>query len=40
LTICRVIVAAHGGTIQARRCEPGIEFRIGLPVAVQPADHG
>jgi two-component system sensor histidine kinase KdpD len=40
LTICKVIVTAHGGTIQARRCEPGIEFRIGLPVAVQPADHG
>jgi two-component system sensor histidine kinase KdpD len=31
LAICRTIVQAHGGQIQARRCEPGTEFRIDLP---------
>jgi two-component system, OmpR family, sensor histidine kinase KdpD len=33
LAICKTIVEAHGGQIQARRCEPGSEFRIDLPVA-------
>jgi two-component system, OmpR family, sensor histidine kinase KdpD len=33
LAICRNIVDAHGGRIEARRCEPGAEFRIDLPVA-------
>jgi two-component system, OmpR family, sensor histidine kinase KdpD len=36
LAICRNIVEAHGGRIEARRCEPGAEFRIDLPVA-EPA---
>jgi two-component system, OmpR family, sensor histidine kinase KdpD len=33
LAICRDIVEAHGGRIEARRCDPGAEFRIDLPVA-------
>jgi two-component system, OmpR family, sensor histidine kinase KdpD len=37
LAICRNIVQAHGGRIEARRCEPGAEFRIDLPVA-EPAE--
>jgi two-component system, OmpR family, sensor histidine kinase KdpD len=36
LAICRNIVEAHGGRIEARRCEPGAEFRIDLPLA-EPA---
>lgn len=31
LAICRTIVQAHGGHIQARRCTPGTEFRFDLP---------
>lgn len=37
LAICKTIVQAHGGRIQARRCEPGAEFRIDLPVAAPEA---
>lgn len=39
LAICKLVVQAHGGRIAARRCEPGTEFRIDLPVeaAQQPA---
>ncbi|MDB5871717.1 MAG: putative histidine kinase, classic [Ramlibacter sp.] len=33
LAICKTIVQAHGGQIRARRCTPGSEFRIDLPVA-------
>jgi two-component system, OmpR family, sensor histidine kinase KdpD len=33
LAICKTIVQAHGGQIGARRCTPGTEFRIDLPVA-------
>jgi two-component system, OmpR family, sensor histidine kinase KdpD len=33
LAICKTIVQAHGGQIEARRCEPGAEFRIDLPAA-------
>lgn len=41
LAICKTIVEAHGGRILARRCEPGIEFRIDLPVTdPQGAGHG
>ena len=36
LAICRLIVQAHGGRIEARRCEPGTEFRIDLPAAAPP----
>ena len=32
LAICKLAVDAHGGRIEARRCEPGAEFRIDLPV--------
>ncbi|TFY96157.1 sensor histidine kinase [Ramlibacter humi] len=32
LALCRLIAQAHGGTIEARRCEPGAEFRVDLPV--------
>jgi two-component system sensor histidine kinase KdpD len=31
LAICRAIVQAHGGRIEARQCEPGTEFRFDLP---------
>jgi two-component system sensor histidine kinase KdpD len=31
LAICRLVVQAHGGSIAAKRCEPGTEFRIDLP---------
>jgi two-component system, OmpR family, sensor histidine kinase KdpD len=33
LAICRTIIQAHGGQIEARRCTPGSEFRIDLPAA-------
>ena len=36
LSICKTIVEAHGGRIQARRCDPGTEFRIDLPAATGP----
>jgi len=32
LSICKTIALAHGGQIQARRCDPGCEFRIDLAV--------
>lgn len=35
LALCRLVAQAHGGRIQAQRCEPGVEFRIDLPVATQ-----
>ena len=31
LAICRLVAQAHGGRIEARRCEPGAEFRVDLP---------
>jgi two-component system sensor histidine kinase KdpD len=37
LAICQLVAQAHGGGIVARRCEPGTEFRIDLPV--QPAQE-
>lgn len=40
LAICKNIVQAHGGQIQARRCEPGAEFRIDLPAADRKGAHG
>ncbi|HSV35561.1 MAG TPA: ATP-binding protein, partial [Ramlibacter sp.] len=33
LTICQAIVKAHGGRIAATPCNPGLEFRVDLPVA-------
>lgn len=39
LAICKAIVQAHGGRIEARRCEPGTEFRIDLPVTDPEAPH-
>jgi two-component system, OmpR family, sensor histidine kinase KdpD len=38
LAICRAIVQAHGGRIEARPCEPGTEFRFDLPAAAAPAE--
>ena len=35
LAICRLIAEAHGAHVEARRCEPGAEFRLDLPVVVQ-----
>lgn len=31
LAICQLAAQAHGGTVQAKRCQPGAEFRIDLP---------
>ena len=42
LAICRAIVQAHGGRIEARQCEPGTEFRFDLPAATaikEPQSH-
>lgn len=40
LAICKSIVQAHGGQIRARRCEPGMEFRLDLPVNDPETPHG
>ncbi|HXD42878.1 MAG TPA: ATP-binding protein [Ramlibacter sp.] len=43
LAICRAIVEAHGGRIEARPCEPGTEFRFDLPAvaaAEETQPHG
>ena len=40
LAICKTIVQAHGGRIEVRRCSPGTEFRIDLPVAAPNDAHG
>lgn len=39
LAICRLIVQAHGGRMEARGCDPGLEFRIDLPAARQVELH-
>ncbi|MCD8241530.1 MAG: sensor histidine kinase, partial [Lachnospiraceae bacterium] len=31
LSICKAIIAAHGGEISARNCEPGAEFCFCIP---------
>jgi two-component system sensor histidine kinase KdpD len=31
LAICKLAADAHGGRVEARRCDPGTEFRIDLP---------
>lgn len=33
LALCQLIARAHGGRIEAHRCDPGAEFRVDLPVA-------
>ena len=38
LAICQLVAEAHGGSVGARRCEPGAEFRIDLPVSPAPAE--
>lgn len=40
LSLCQTIVQAHGGRIEARRCTPGAEFRIELPIANATAQTG
>ena len=32
LSICKLVVELHGGRLEAKRCDPGTEFRIDLPV--------
>jgi two-component system sensor histidine kinase KdpD len=32
LAICKLVVDAHDGQVAVRRCDPGTEFRIDLPV--------
>lgn len=32
LAICQLAAQAHGGSVSARSCEPGAEFRLDLPV--------
>ncbi len=39
LAICKSIVQAHGGRIEARRCSPGCEFRVDLPAAPKVESH-
>jgi two-component system, OmpR family, sensor histidine kinase KdpD len=39
LAICKTIVQAHGGRIEARSCTPGIEFRIDLPLETPKATN-
>jgi two-component system sensor histidine kinase KdpD len=40
LAMCHLIAQAHGGRLEARRCEPGAEFRLQLPAAAQEVAHG
>jgi two-component system sensor histidine kinase KdpD len=40
LAMCQLIAQAHGGRIEARRCEPGAEFRLELPGTTQEVAHG
>ena len=40
LAMCELIARVHGGRIEARRCEPGAEFRLELPLAAQEVAHG
>lgn len=37
LALCELIARLHGGRIAARRCEPGAELRVDLPLARQEA---
>lgn len=38
LAICQLAAEAHGGSVAARRCEPGSEFRIDLPASTPPSE--
>ncbi len=38
LAICQLAAQAHGGAVSAKRCDPGSEFRIDLPVPAAPED--
>jgi two-component system sensor histidine kinase KdpD len=38
LAICQLAAEAHGGSVSARRCEPGAEFRIDLPARRAPEE--
>lgn len=39
LAICQLAAQAHSGTVQAKRCEPGAEFRIDLPAPALPEER-
>lgn len=38
LAICQLAAEAHGGSIAARDCAPGAEFRMDLPVPAKPEE--
>jgi two-component system, OmpR family, sensor histidine kinase KdpD len=38
LAICQLTAEAHGGAVSAKRCDPGAEFRIDLPVSAAPKE--
>lgn len=38
LAICELVARAHAGSVEAKRENPGAEFRIDLPVAEQPPE--
>ena len=38
LAICQLAAEAHGGSIHARGCDPGAEFRVDLPASEAPGD--
>ena len=38
LAICQLAAQAHGGSVRAKRCEPGAEFRIDLPAQPLPGE--
>ena len=38
LAICQLAAEAQGGSVTARRCDPGTEFRIDLPVSEPPRE--
>lgn len=40
LTICKTIVAAHGGTIGAKNTYPGAEFYFSLPRTAEETEQG
>lgn len=38
LAICQLVAEAHGGSVSAKRCDPGAEFRIDLPARRMPEE--